>query len=269
MNPDPIRKLIAHNKMTEAFRQLQAELPEAFLAEGQALQAQFHQWEKAHRLNLGPAQGERNRITYATLLLVSRAYKATQAGNLSRKDEGLLQLESQVVMGLEKSAVLRQNNFLDLFLLWMDQQHTARFQAIVLAELHQDYQRFAQTLQTLPLASFLHQHQLEVSEEETRAYLLHKQRETPNLLTHWQAYQQYRSRYANDLDRGVQICQKRHQRLLGAGIIGGVLGALGTTVLTRGLDEVVAFHEGGHATDEQPSFFDGSDDEDDFDDDDE
>ena len=267
MEISKIRKLIVNNRMTEAFQMLENSVPLDWQDDVTLLNAQFNHWDKNNRLNLGTQIEEKNRIIYATLHIVSQVEKISSKGLQKRRLNALADIENDLAKGYQKLGDLRDNNVIDLFMMWIKTYYSDEYHKI-LAEESQNGRasNFTYILSTLDLKQFINQHNLKASPQQTRNYFIRKNSEKFMFFTEWVEYNNYRYRYATDLSKEIEKYKQKHNSLLKAGVIGGLVGAATVSFFEKTIDGIMDLYESDTEENDYSEIEDNNNDDDDDDD---
>ncbi|MBK9335153.1 MAG: hypothetical protein IPM98_00655 [Lewinellaceae bacterium] len=266
MDLSGIRTRIVQGNLAQAFGDLDVIAPVDKRNEVQLLWAQYNEWHRQDLLVGGAKPEERNRILYGTLAIISELEERGATGVAAHRARALRDVELDLAQGYARLAQIRKKNVIDLFLMWMIEHHQP-----VLAEIMRQEDAFGRSphlpmlLQRVDLAQFIRKNKLNSRPEDALQYLLAKNGETQHFFSGWFEYRDRQEKFEHAYEFEIERCEKRHGRLLKAGLIGGIMGALGVEVFSRNMDNIAAHQDQGL---EPPQVFDSSDDDDDAGDDD-
>jgi len=259
-----IRTHIIQGNFAQAFGELDATAPPDKRNEVQLLWTQYNEWQRENLLITGAKPEERNRILYAALAVISEIEERGVTGLPAHRARALRDVEMDLVLGYSRLAQIRKKNIIDLFLMWMIQQHQP-----TLAEIMRQEDAFgrsphlAMLLQRVDLAQFIQAHRLKSRPEDALHYFLKQNGETERFFSCWFEYRSRQEKFEAAYEIEIERCETRHSQLLKAGLIGGIFGALGVELFSRNMDNIAAHQDNGLGLPSATSHGDENDDDDD------
>lgn len=241
-----IRTHIIQGNFAEAYSELDVTAPADKRNEVQLLWAQYNMWQRENLLTSGAKPEERNRILYATLAVLSEIESRSATGMAIHRVRALRNVEMDIAKGYARLAEIRKKNIIDLFLMWMIQYHQP-----ILAEIMRQEDAFgrsphlAMLLQRVGLSQFIQTHQLKSNPDDALHYFLKKNSEKERFFSGWIEYHSRQEKFETAYEQEIERCKSQHNKLLKAGLIGGVLGALGVEVFTRNMDKIIVHQDSG------------------------
>jgi hypothetical protein len=241
-----IRSHIIQGNFAQAFGELDATAPPDKRNEVQLLWARYNEWQRENLLITGAKPEERNRILYATLAVVSEIEERGVTGMAAHRVRALRDVEMDLTQGYARLAQIRKKNIIDLFLMWMIQQHQP-----ILAEIMQQEDTFgrsphlAMLLQRVDLVQFIQTHRLKSMPDDALHYFLKQNSETERFFSGWFEYRSRQEKFEAAYEIEIERCKTRHGQLLKAGLIGGIFGALGLELFSRNMGNIAAHQDNG------------------------
>lgn len=241
-----IRNLLIHGNVPQAFSDLSAIAPSGIRNDVQLLWSQYNEWHRQNLLTPDTRPEERNRILYATLAFVSDIEAEGTTGMTAQRARNLREVELDLAEGYARLAKIRKKNIIDLFLMWMVQQHPT-----ILSEIMRQEEAFgrapnlAMLLRKVDLEQFIQAYRLKSKPEDALHYLLKQNGEVERFFSGYFEYRNRQEKFETAYEIEIVRCEKRHSHLLRAGLIGGLIGVLGVEVFSRNMGNIAEHEDKG------------------------
>lgn len=234
-----IRHLIVENNITEAFKTFDNIIPDNDRNDLHLLWAQFSQWERQNRLNLGADSVEWNRIIYGLFGMLS---EIELSGNINvARTKKLATLEREIEKGYTKLTELQATD-IDTFMMWLKSTHTGIFNQLIKLE-NANESDYTRLLNAINWTQYTEDNKLSYSAESAYKHILDVASSEGAFFADWISYHNYRTRYIKDLEHIITKYKNSHSHLISGSIIGSFLGSITTFFITRGIDDVINDYE--------------------------
>lgn len=241
-----IRQLIIAGNVEGALRHLHDIVPADTQNKVELLWTQFNELRQQNLLGSGVGKEDLQRIIYALQSVVSDIESRGLSGLASRRAQAMCQLELDLAKGYAMLSKIRKKTLVDKFLLWMQEYHDPIFREIIRQEAgFGRAPNLPMLLHQVNFAAFIKVYQLKSRPEDALQYFVQKNAECERFFSGWIEYRSRQTQFEEAFEKEIVRTEQQHQKLLQAGLLGGLAGTLAVELLQRGMDGIASHFNSG------------------------